>query len=115
MDAVEFLKEWKRMCNVVRDGGRVYNPIECAVGGSCDRCEAWVIANPEQAVENIEEWAEEHPVKTRMQDFLEKHPGAPLEHGYPVACAEFCGYGMCAERAPKSCQKCWNRPLEEEK
>lgn len=99
MDAVEYLKARERYW---KNGNT----------GMTTRLEK---ADPEKAVCEIEKWAEKYPVKTRAKDFLEKHPGAPLENGYPVACAEFCGYGACEEKPPKSCQKCWDRPLEEDK
>ena len=98
MDAVEYLKVRERLWK----------------DGCVDITYALEKKRPEDAVRTAEMWAEEHPVKTRAKDFLEKHPGAPLEDGYPVACAEFCGYGACEEKPPKSCQKCWDRPLEEE-
>jgi hypothetical protein len=98
MDAVEYLKARERYW---KNGNT----------GMTMRLEK---ADPEKAVYEIEKWAGKYPVKTRAKDFLEKHPSAPLEDGYPVACAEFCGYGACGEKPPKSCQKCWDRPLEEE-
>lgn len=60
-------------------------------------------------------YAVEHPQKTMLQDFLEKHPDAPLNANsdYPECCPFMLGYkkGDCIK--PRgTCVECWNRPVE---
>lgn len=73
MDAVEYLKTLRRMCNC--------ECSECELGkrlGVLDTCALWQKANPEEAVALVEQWAAEHPVKTRQSVFLEQFPNAPI-------------------------------------
>lgn len=71
MDAIQFIKEKERMCKTC---------------GACRLCPAYLdgecIVNlfsgfaPEQQVNTIKVWAEQHPVKTRQSVFLEQYPNA---------------------------------------
>ena len=73
MDAVEFLKTLRRMCNS--------ECRECELGkrlGALDNCALWQKANPEEAVAIVEQWAKEHPVKTRQSEFLKMFHGADV-------------------------------------
>lgn len=59
-------------------------------------------------------WAEEHPERTRLDDFLDKHPKAKRsDDGTPTPCAESCGYIDKCNPGEMSCADCWRRPLEE--
>lgn len=73
MDAVEFLKTLRRMCN-----------CECC---NCEfekrlsvfeTCTNWRKTHPEEAVAIAEKWAKEHPIKTRQSEFLKLFPGADV-------------------------------------
>ena len=72
MDAVKFLKTLSRMCN--------YKCRDCEIGNrsGCDSCASWQKTHPEEAVAIVEQWAAEHPVKTRQSVFLEQYPEARL-------------------------------------
>lgn len=67
MDAVEYVKQRERMCGYY---------------GSCDKCLAnkvigcATIAKISQMVPIVEQWAKEHPVKTRQSEFLKMYPNA---------------------------------------
>lgn len=83
MDAVKFLQERARMCNSFSpdcEGCRVDE--EKPVISECDR---WMFENPERAVKIVEEWAKEHPHKTRQSVFLEQWPEAELDTNGAVA------------------------------
>ena len=86
MDAVEFLKEAKRYCqwckNTTQDGKKRL----------CDACyfnKLNDIFNLHSMayckfVETVEQWAKEHPVKTRQSEFLKQWPDAEIgDDGYP--------------------------------
>ncbi len=96
----------------MRDGGeelkmefkqamRVIKRI-CAARDDCEKCELELncpfvtvpIDHDHDKTEAIlTEWAEEHPEKTIMDDFFEKHPRAPRRSpDYPEACARVVGY-----------------------
>lgn len=82
MDAVEFLRTLRRMCNAECrkcEFGEVHR-----VNGGCS---TWQKAHPEETVAIVERWAKDHPVKTRQSVFLEQYPDARIhkEDGLPMA------------------------------
>ena len=87
MDAVEFLKEAKRYCewckNTTQDGKKRL----------CDACYFEKLNNIFNLhpmayckfVETVEQWAKEHPVKTRQSEFLKQWPDAEIgDDGLPT-------------------------------
>ena len=73
MDAVEFLKTLRRMCNC--------ECYKCEFGKRLSRfetCTVWRKAHPEEAVAIAEKWAAAHPAKTRKSEFLEHYPNARI-------------------------------------
>lgn len=96
MDAVEYVKQCRRMiANDVQ--------IRSVLGG-------W---SAEAVVEQVEQWAKEHPAKTRQSEFLKQWPDAKVgDDGYPSVgpcqlykdmeekdengvCCKNCGCGIC--------------------
>lgn len=69
MDAVEFLKALGRLCNNYPCGDN------CPLIDSCDdeSVDGYV-----RKVQIVEQWAKEHPVKTRQSEFLAQYPNARL-------------------------------------
>lgn len=67
MDAIEFLEEYKRMCDSFE------NCVNCPLlTEACDN-----FKNPKfvkKAVPIVEEWSAAHPIKTRQDVFLEQWP-----------------------------------------
>lgn len=114
MDAIEFLKQRHRMCDME----------------TCDSCPASFLdecdcdsKNIVELVEIVEKWSQSHPQKTMIQDFFEKFHNAPKrEDGSPCACPAHLGYvkGNNANYWESECNefdynyvKCWSRPLED--
>lgn len=82
MDAVEYLKQLKRMCK-----DRKCN--ECPLYKKIYAfrpCVPYAIEDEKMTVEIVEKWAKEHPVKTRMDKLLEAFPNADVYDGYPDIC-----------------------------
>ena len=76
MDAVKFLRERRRMCNTQDNCGT------CPIGIVCD--DYFVNHNYSQEkasgmVSTVEQWAKEHPAKTRQSVFLQQYPEAKLK------------------------------------
>ena len=67
MDAIKFVKQLRRMNEQGVPKKRFIYP--CA-GQETD--------SPEEVVAEVEEWAKEHPAKTRQSVFLEQFPNAPI-------------------------------------
>lgn len=88
MDFVKFAHDRNRMCNAQRGQGEGCK--SCPLDQIMDRnsvCSVWCFQNPEKAIEAVEKWAAEHPIKTRQRVFLEQYPEARLsEDGIPLIC-----------------------------
>ena len=90
MDALKYLKTLRRMCN-----GEC-RECEYEKRSGLDPCTVWQYDHPEEAVAIAEQWAAEHPAKTRQSVFLEQYPKAKLtEDGVlalcPIAISSECG------------------------
>lgn len=75
MDAVKFIKEWKRMCDSVRCCEKCNIKEEKNILKFCGKT---VKEDLEKAVAIVEQWSEEHPVKTRQSEFLKMFPNAQI-------------------------------------
>ena len=100
MDAVEFFKEKRRMCDSFDDHCAGCE-IKSAKNGIT--CGAYIKKYPEQAVAIVEKWSAEHPQEILLED------GVPLR-----VCPHF--LGICKDKCSsmRNCKECWNRPLEGE-
>ena len=75
MDALEFLKEERRMCNSFDIGC-----VKCPLGdiGCCVSPEV-TDEEFEREIAIVEQWSKEHPRKTRQSVFLEQWPNCPMD------------------------------------
>ena len=85
-------------------------------------CIGAVTKYSKEAITLIQNWSDAHPVKTRLDDLLEKYPNVPLnENGYPSICPQTLGYCVCTGSiclvhqitCDEAFKKCWDEPLEE--
>ena len=93
MDALEFLRERVRMCNLYSDS---YNGCcECPLAES--RCVIGNTASDEdlkKMIATVEQWSKEHPRKTMQSVFLEQWPNCMMDHDGTV--------GMCPRNVDKN-------------
>ena len=75
MDAVEFLKILRRMCNCECHKCEFWKKLNWS-----ETCTVWRKNHPGEAVAIVEQWAAEHPIKTRQSVFLEHYPEARLSN-----------------------------------
>lgn len=118
MDALEFLKERKRMCNCYEHcEGCPLERINCALN-AVDSDE-----ENEQVIAAVEQWSKEHPRKTRQSIFLEQYPEARLaKNGILLICpcaisAEYRSEGNpCSRKEYSTCADCrrefWMQEME---
>lgn len=94
MDALEFLKERKRMCDY-------YSHCKgCPLDGSkCVIDSAVSDENCKRFVATVEQWSKEHPRKTRQSVFLEQYPEARI---YANGALSICPNTVCIYRCRKS-------------
>lgn len=81
-------------------------------------CSMFEFYHLDKAIEIVENWLKEHPEKTMMMDFFEKHPNALKDiDKTPRCCPYQLGYTNAThcEYIPRDCEKCWGRPMEESK
>ena len=100
MDAIEFIKQLRRMDERGVPKNRF---IYLRVGRETD--------SPEDVVAEVEEWAKMNPVKTRQSVFLEQYPEAEIDEcGYLMLCpkriSDDCRnrYGNCTSRLCSDCR-----------
>lgn len=117
MDAVDFVKNYIRMCAAVNDCE------ECPCYGT-DFCTTAVkLRSPERAeevVRLIEEWAAAHPRKTRQSVFLEQYPEGEIDSsGCLMLCPKRISadcrnrYGNCTKRLCADCRReFWMQEVE---
>lgn len=76
MDALEFLKERKRMCNSCK------NCYGCPLEGThCVISHVTPDEDYERIIATVEQWSKEHPRKTRQSVFLKQWPDAVISNG----------------------------------
>lgn len=121
MDAKKFFEEAHRMCGkqaVCRECPALGKDAICLLLSPHNRPNA--AKNIDKAIEAVEKWSKEHPRKTRLQDFLGKHPNAPMgEDGLPFLIPRSLGY--CGDTPCYACEKaegkslawCWEQEVEE--
>lgn len=106
---VNFLKEWRRYC-----GGRRCGYCDLSEHNECGFPACQVKDFPEKAVEVVQAWSDEHPVKTRLDDLLEKYPKFEVfsETGRPMYKPRMFGYCTDCSTCPNNkAEHCWNEPL----
>ena len=75
MDAVEYVKQRERMCDYYVNCG------DCPAG-NYEGCSS--LNEIPRMVPIVEKWAKEHPIKTRMSEFLKQWPYAEIgDDGLP--------------------------------
>lgn len=75
MDAIEYVKQRKRMCDY-------YVACSLCPAGQCKGCAS--LDEIPNVLPIVEQWAKEHPVKTRQSEFLKQCPDAEIgDDGYP--------------------------------
>jgi hypothetical protein len=115
MDALEFLRERKRMCNLCKHcEGCPLERAGCGLGTSASDEEY------EKIIATVEKWSKEHPRKTRQSVFLEQWPEAEIDtYGYLMVCPKRISadcrirYGNCADRLCSDCRReFWMQEME---
>ena len=88
MEALEFLKERKRLCNSYK------NCDGCPfVKGLCAISDITSDEERKSVIATVEQWAKEHPRKTRQSVFLKQWPTAKIDES---GCLNVCPYLVSA-------------------
>lgn len=123
MDAVEFYKSMKRMCysGEMCEKCPLYNNFS-EMGSVCDVLLHITDEKASRVKSIVEQWAKDHPVKTRQSEFLKKFPDAYLSAITrllpcsldrtlkPLRCAKY-GYLSITCRCDKCRDDYWNEEV----
>jgi hypothetical protein len=107
---VNFLREWRRYC-----GGRRCGYCDLSEHNECGFPACQAKDHPETAVEVIQAWSDEHPVKTRLDDLLEKYPKAWMEANSSVVAPWKLGYCRNCSKCSlngRLLPDCWGEPVD---
>lgn len=109
MDAVKYLTELLRMCETILDCDScplgIKDRMYCKES-HFDECDMNV-DNLKKAVDIVEKWSEEHPIKTRKSEFLKMFPNAIMgSDGFPNLCPRILDKTIpCRARTCKQCKE----------
>lgn len=104
MDAINFVKVLRRMKK--EDTWKMY---ELLLLNGTD--------SPEDAVNSIETWTKEHPVKTRQSEFLKQHPNVKIQNGTGIIHIRPCIIDQTVRTeypCSKQCEDCYRQYWLEE-
>lgn len=110
-----FIREKERICQYYTDMGCKFCVLNRTIEGLT--CSGFIAQHPLEAIDIVQKWSNEHPQRTFLTDFIEKHPNAPLDNGYPrFVCPYYLGYMTDHQSddcpySEKDCRKCWDTPV----
>lgn len=107
MDAVEYIKVLRRLCEMQKICNKC--PLHGEHGCICTyRCE-----DAEKVVHIVEQWAKDHPIKTRQREFLKLFPNADMQRIntlFPCVMDQTIKPRRCVKyesfSSPKKCVEC---------
>lgn len=93
MDAVEFFKTVNRLCR-----NQDFSACPAAKKGRCMIGLAdYSVKDIEETVSKVEQWAKDHPVKTRQSEFLKMFPKAEIKNDCLWMCPKYINYDYKSE------------------
>ena len=117
MDALEFLRERRRMCNSYRNCKGC--PLE---EGKCVVSDVAPDEDYKRIIAAVDQWSKEHPRKTRQSVFLKQYPEAEIDvNGVVGICPMFIsaahrdsdGECNCPEKMCRDCRReFWMQEVE---
>lgn len=104
MDAVEYVKALRRLCR---------SKIKCSECQLLNKEEHCCMADigecAEKTVQIVEQWAKDHPIRTRQSEFLNLHPDARIDNcgilDIRPCCIEVSLCGKCDLRNCDNCRR----------
>lgn len=114
MDALDFFKARKRMCEATNcNGCKLYHAqVGCCITPQYEKIEVC-----EEAIAIVEQWAKEHPIKTRQSEFLKHYPGARITidgflHACPMDVSSDTGINCSAQTCTECRKAFWLAEVE---
>lgn len=112
MDALEFLKERKRMCaSYPGCKGCPLDDSKCVIDSTLSDDE-----DCKRIVATVEQWSKEHPRKTRQSVFLEQCPEASCVDNILMSCPKVIDKNFSCRNTCFNCAECrrefWMQEVE---
>ena len=76
-EKAKLIKDYARMCDKKR--GIDCDVCELNKNKKYSSCELFMMKEPEKAVEIIEKWSDEHPIKTRQDMIIKEFPNIEMK------------------------------------
>lgn len=100
-----FFKELNRMCST-----HGYLCTKCGIHLNCNSsvgntCGTFIRNNPLKAVEIVQKWSDQNPIKTRQSEFLKMFPEAKLDD-YDILILKPCMIDVTCQRNGICCADC---------
>lgn len=119
MDAVEFIRGRDRMCRTFNMRCRGCEIAKHMEGN--ESCNDYIKRCPAEAVEIVERWTKEHPLKTRQSELLKIFPNARRWDNFIDLCPQMIENFDCPQKHEgdtwKSCTECkrqyWNAEVKD--
>lgn len=90
-------------------------PLSSDNNGVGECCTDFEMLYPEEVIEAVQRWSDEHPPKTYLSEFLKHYPNVQLyDAGIPKGICPYHLGLMNKNDCPKKdrdCIECWNHPL----
>lgn len=89
-------------------------PLSSDNNGVGECCTDFEMLYPEEVIEAVQRWSDEHPQKTYLSEFLKNYPNTPLDDdGTPDSICPYDLGLMSIDDCNKdyNCVKCWNQPI----
>ena len=78
MDAKQYIDTLRRICST----DCFCDNCDFKKNGTCPLDKTFLLSTPsEDIVSSVEQWAKDHPLKTRQSEFLKMFPGASVSDG----------------------------------
>lgn len=115
MDALEFLKEHKRICNTYSRSDNGCR--DCPLVSHCIVSSATSDEDFKKMTDVVEQWSKEHPRKTRQSEFLKEFPNVQRDSEgiiniSPCAVDMTCKNSNCYDNCARCRHKYWLQEAE---
>lgn len=109
MDAVEFLKKEKRMCERYKNKCKDC-PVSSEKSGEKLPCYALRMHNPERYCSIVKKWGDEHPANTRQSELLKMFPKVDMSEGVISIPPCVIDIDYRSKKCPETdCFSCWKK------
>lgn len=114
---VTTMYDFIRFKNAHCDTGCGTCPLQRSNNGYDIYCATFIREHCDLAEKIVSNWCEEHPIRTRLTEFLKMFPDAQLDsYGFPISCVNRY-HNICCTANNNNCNICktkyWNQEIKD--